>query len=315
MLRRSGQQPNLQGIPTRTILAANGLSQLDYNPLMDFRTETQIRLPNNAEKDLAHEIDKVVKELHSANWVPPPEKYSPLDDGAFGKEVHERVGNKYRGKSGWLVNGFFEEMSDGNWRFLGTDLADRQGKTEVDIMRLKRGYRLQPNMIVNRDLIESITDIKNTASGKLDFAGPDSQGQRLLRLTGNNPSKLRVLVPVQRYTRLSGWSLNKKFAALGAILFFAGVADTTYNVLHAEQFDQEFDAVVSEARRINGLMGQDYDTIVKPQLILWQIQVHNYLKHFMVTDEPLTLVTILRIYKLMGSENWELLQYDPEEDE
>ena len=156
---------------------------------------------NRWDDELVKLVIEEVEAMVRIEWEPG----NPSDSGAFGKEVHRRVVNRLRGKSGWMINVVVENDTNRILKIDGVgDRLPQQGYTQVDILRTEKGILggyYSPNVgdVIDHNRLEDLYDIKTTMSGGFT---PNQKDRLKSVLNGwGNPQnrKIKTVKPHKRW--------------------------------------------------------------------------------------------------------------------
>jgi hypothetical protein len=196
---------------------------------------------NDWDADIAAEIVKTINGM-VGTW--PTE---PVDDGAFGREVHNRVSSTLRNRDGWLVDVWFE-----------ADLktiapGPGAGRTQVDFLQVESGYSPNATEILDTSKVNDLYDIKTGLNGAMTV----QQRDRLTKILNGGvvgTREIKVAMAPQRWTNTGGWKANVNYGNGLRMLSLIGFASAAYASAHAmftfDEFDPDFVALVDEAKRI-----------------------------------------------------------------
>jgi hypothetical protein len=150
----------------------------------------------------------------------------------------------------------------------------------VDIIKLRDGFTPQVGQTLQVDDIVDLYDIKTSLSGNI---GP-AQAARLKKiLNGGDVSgqkSVKSLMTPRRWTPERGWHDNIRYHN-GIKLFGLFIGAEIWAALHIEDYREEFDKIIIEARLING------ETPPKrPEAIAAWLETHvkPYFQHFVADD-------------------------------
>lgn len=276
----------------------------EYNPSWEFVAKPKLKEQPEYMRELHQEVDRAVAELETSNWNGLTSidgtTYAPNDDGAFGKEVHKRVSRGLT-ESGWMTDVWVLRSEN---RIVGVGGTQPSGYastqlTQVDIIRLKEGYRPQIGDALDPSRIDDVIEIKTSLSTSL------TQGQ-LERLQDVVDGRdIRKGVPVRRWTRVRGWhdhqrgiNIRKTFRFVGG----AAVAGLTsaYTIFHYAEHEQQF---VSEIEPLIDNFRREQDHAFRAQYAAEIIdKMGSYLGRFMVDDTVIDLLKLATIYRILGED-------------
>jgi regulation of enolase protein 1 (concanavalin A-like superfamily) len=286
-----GERLDVEGVPEKVIYLRSEAPMGEYNPIWPFKSDPK-PLPGPAGyRVVADLIDQSVKEME-AN----PSSWTATNDGSFGTEVHKRVSSKLQNKSGWLVDVYVE---NGTNRILsiGNSPGSTTGTTQIDVLHLKSGYKPKVGQILDSSKIENLFEIKTSISGKI----ASDQKARLKAVMGGG--KIVVAKSPKRWTMASGWEPNKRFGAGFKLLSLVGVGSAVYAILNYDDEDEELDALIAEAKQINGISDPDWK---KASTIVWMGSVRNWLSQFFPDSTVVDLAIVGVIYtKVLPGEEFQ----------
>ena len=224
--------------------------------------------------ELADIIIDVIKQM-DGKWRPS----NPDNPGEFGNVVHQRVGERLKGRAGWAVdvyvrNGTNEIVS------IGKPPGDRTDTTQIDALKLKPGYTLEGKTVLDYTQIDDLYDVKTTASGIPD----PKQAERLKSvLNGWQPGgqrSIKVGMVERRWVASAGWVTNARGKnAIGLVRMIglaAGVAQTS-QAAHAmwsfKDDDPEFQSLLNWAQRVkqNDYMRGSSPAEQRAHFIKWEV--------------------------------------------
>lgn len=221
---------------------------LQYNPGWNwlFGGESVNDMPAGFEA-LAPVIKEEVDAMEAAGWTPA----NPANTGAFGSEVHRRVGQRMSGQEGWLVDVYVQEQTDGSHRIVSIGAVPPGGvggTTQIDLLHLAPDYNPQVNDIIDRTKIQNLFDIKTSLNNGFSGGAGIDQLARLKAVNGGRD--IVVAKSYKRWTSGSGWHVNNKFKLGAELLGYIGVATSAWAILNYHSHDQQLDAVLEDAQRV-----------------------------------------------------------------
>lgn len=276
----------------------------EYNPSWELAAKPEFERQPAYMRQLLREIDRAVEDLETSNWNGLTSidgtTYSPNDAGAFGKEVHKRVALRLTGsrwmKDVWILESENRVIAIGGAQPPGYGSAQL---TQVDIMRLKGGYTPQVGDILDPSRIDDIIDIKTSLNAEMT-AG---QRNRLRAVVGGR--KIRVAVPVRRWTRGLSWhehAVGRNMRMGLALVGGAGVAGLSSGFAimqyaeHEEQFVNEIQPLINDFRNEqNDIFRATYAAEIVDKM-------GSYLGQFMLEDTIVNFVKLATIYKIFGED-------------
>jgi hypothetical protein len=222
-------------------------------------------------------VKYTVQFLEKYGWRPK----NPVNRGSFGDIVHKLTGDHFKDKPGWLVDAYVGR--DTNILLsIGSKPANlpESAFQQVDIIKLRDGFTPQVGQTLQVDDIVDLYDIKTSLSGNI---GP-AQAARLKKiLNGGDVSgqkSVKSLMTPRRWTPERGWHDNIRYHN-GIKLFGLFIGAEIWAALHIEDYREEFDKIIIEARLING------ETPPKrPEAIAAWLETHvkPYFQHFVADD-------------------------------
>jgi hypothetical protein len=110
--------------------------QFRYNPVWPFSSGAKVNAAQPHRAQLAKTIEEVVAEMEAQGWTG-----NRNDPGAFGKEVHRRVGQRLHGQNGWHTDVYVNRTTR-EIVAINQPPATLAGTTQVDIVRVKEGHTI-----------------------------------------------------------------------------------------------------------------------------------------------------------------------------
>jgi hypothetical protein len=293
------EQPTGDLIPNEfpVVAFSEGAVQVQYNPEEDdiFFGAKEI---TEADKKVGEAIKEVVEDMKASGWTSGSGSidgttYTGNDDGAFGKEVHKRVAARFQGKPGWVAELYVDDIT--------LKLHDRplppgqQGRTNLDLMKLKDGYMPQVGDILDQSQIEEIYEIKTSLKGKVE------QGQlnRLKRAKGGD---IKVVNSKFRWTTAKGWHLSPKFGRYVRVLSIIGLAASPVVFVLGSEGDEKLKEVTAKAVEIKQLSEAGEIDFFDKRLHL--IDLNRLMKEYfdsVTGGNPVTDLAFLGgLYKIIG---------------
>ncbi|MEX0669881.1 MAG: hypothetical protein WD060_05435 [Pirellulales bacterium] len=209
----------------------------------------------NWDAELAQVIGDVVKGM-DGTWNPA----NPLDDGAFGKAVHEGVSDVLRNRDGWAVDVYVDNVSRQIVSIGGPPPNGTAGTTQIDVLKLKSGYRLDESsigQILDHTKIDDVYDVKTTASG-IPNAGQATRLKAILNggIEGG-PRDIKIGMVERRWVKASGWVDNARYkngiGVLKMLGLAAGVvqsAETAHAMWAFQDNDPEFVELMNKVEQL-----------------------------------------------------------------
>lgn len=222
-----------------------------FNANGSTRLVTALQL-SDWDAELARIIGDVVKDMEGA-WTPS----NPLDDGAFGKEVHRRVSEVLQGRAGWAVDVYVENGTNLIKSIGGPPSGGTTNTTQVDVLKLKSGYTPQVDDVLDHTKIDDLYDVKTTASGIPD-AGQAGRLKRVLNGGVDGGARdIRIGMVERRWVKASGWVNNARYdkgiGLLRMLGLAAGVvqsAETAHAMWAFQDDDPELQALLADAQKV-----------------------------------------------------------------
>ena len=274
----------------------------EYNPSWELPATSDFERQPAYMRQLLREIDRAVADLETSNWNGLTSidgtTYAHNDAGAFGKEVHKRAALRLTG-SRWMTDVWILESEN---RVVAIGGAQPSGYastqlTQVDIMRLNRGYTPQVGDILDPSRIDDIIDIKTSLNAEMT-AG---QRNRLRAVVGGR--EIRVAVPVRRWTRGLSWHEHIRGRNLRLGLALAGGAavsglSSAYAIIqyadHQDQFVADIEPLIDD-------FIDEHDPVHKNAIAIQLVsRIGDYLSLFMPENTVVDAVTVLTIYRILG---------------
>ncbi|HVT87422.1 MAG TPA: hypothetical protein VHD56_01105 [Tepidisphaeraceae bacterium] len=282
-------------VPYQKINLSNETTQLSYNPMWPFSSGPKIKSPGEAVERLGKSVQDKVQEMHSQSWTPT----IPTDDGAFGKEVHTRVSAQLTAEDSHWVSDVYVRRSDNHIISIGAPPPGGvTGTTQVDLIYLKQGQQLQVGQVWDREQYSLMAEVKTSIGGKID---PDQLG-RLKALNGGEDIFVTEGTEVM-YKRSGGWQINTKWKQIGRFLSLVGAAKTAWNIMHADSYDAEMDAIITKANYIQKrpyVPGPIGETEKVGDLVQLQSMFGDYLSHFVPSDTAVNAMKLFSLNKIIS---------------
>jgi hypothetical protein len=204
--------------------------------------------------ELATSIGDVIKDM-DGTWNPE----NPLDDGAFGKEVDRRVGQAFANRDGWAVDVYVDNDTR-KVVAIGTRPANVANTTQIDVLKLKSGYKPTVDEVLDHTQIDDLYDVKTTASGIPDT----SQAERLKKVLNGGidggDRNIKIGMVERRWVKTTGWIDNPRYKNGIGLLKMLGLAvgvvqhaQTAHAMWAFQDNDPEFGEMLNEARKIRDL--------------------------------------------------------------
>jgi hypothetical protein len=243
--------PGTTAHPTlRSIEASGPFVSWAFNAGARRRLVTSFQL-TEWDTELAGIIIDVIKQM-DGTWRPS----NPDNPGEFGDVVHQRVGERLKGRAGWAVDVYVRNATN-EIVSIGKPPGDRTGTTQIDALKLKPGYTLEGKTVLDYTQIDDLYDVKTTASGIPD----PKQAERLKSvLNGWQPGgqrSIKVGMVERRWVASAGWVDNARGKnAIGLVRMIglaAGVAQTSQTAHAMWSFkddDPEFQSLLNAAQRV-----------------------------------------------------------------
>ena len=240
---------------------------------------------------------------HQFSWL------KPSDSGYYGKAIHSEVSRQFVGKDGWYSQDIYVEN--------GTNKVLSFGKppkgihyskiTQIDLLHVQPGYRIQVGQILDSSKIINLFDIKGTVKGEMKKV----QIKRLNDILNNgldNPTrKIYVITPPEVYNQnQKKWIPTKNPVGFRLLQYF-GVATGAYQILKGgyaiarpSEYDFDFeDNIKPEVDRINGI--KDLSDKRLSTALLISGPVKNYVEHYSGGVSAITNLGFHgAMYKILG---------------
>lgn len=282
-------------VPYQIVAVGNGSVQLSYNPSWPFPSGPKVKSADAAVERLGKSIKDVVERMKAEDWAPK----NPLDDGAFGKEVHARVSAQLAAEDPRWVADIYVRRTDKQILSIGVPPPGGvAGTAQVDLVYLKEGQQLQVGQIWDHNKYNLLAEIKTSIGGKI------SAGQKEVLKALNNGQRIFVTegAPVM-WKRQGGWQTNSKWRRVGRLLAILGAASAVWNIMHADDYDDELDAILAKADDIRSTpyhehAGGEQEKV--GDILEFQTMYANYLAHFTPDDTPIQIMQLLSAYDLIA---------------
>ncbi len=292
---------NLPPYPAVTVSPGEVL--WEYNPAWGLVSKPKLEKPPEYMRELHREVDRAVADLEASNWNGRTSidgtTYAPNDDGAFGKEVHKRASLRLTG-SNWMTDVWVLRSENRVVAIGGTQPPGYQSTqlTQVDVLRLKQGYRPQVGEVLDPSRIDDLIEIKTSLSAELT----ESQEDRLRRVVGGRD--VRKAVPVRRWSRTSGWHehLRGRNMRMGLALVggasLAGLS-SAYTIMHYTDHEQQFVAQIEPLiRDFRHEQNEAFRALYAAEII---DKIGSYLGNFMPDATVVGLIKVATIYRILGT--------------
>jgi Ca2+-binding RTX toxin-like protein len=245
---------------------------------------------NDWDADLAAEIIKTIEGMEGT-WPT-----QPVDDGAFGREVHARVSSTFRDQDGWLVDVW---VSNSDFRTIvdpGT-----ANSTQVDFLKVEPGYSVETDDILDTTKVHDLYDIKTGLNGTMTA----DQRDRLKKVLNGGTigtRQIKVAMAPQRWTNSGGWKANKNYGNGFRLLSLIGFGAAGYATAHAmftfDEFDPDFIALVDEAKRIQKMNDPQNKRIFTAAWL--ETHVKPFLSKFSPDSAPIDFGVKAVQYQIIG---------------
>lgn len=278
--------------------------EIEYNP----RAKTKkgaATLPLSVDAEFLITLinNVIVLDMETQNWDGSSE--DPGDPGAFGKEVHKRVGQRLQGIPDWHSNVIVEKLGDnGPYRIvrIGGDDPPGTGRIQIDAFKSRPGYAPVVGQNLDIKQIEELFEIKTGVAGRIEPA----QRQALEALMEGRG--FTIPMSKRRWTPTIGWNFTPKVAKklrLGRIVGRAvGVAAAAqlvtpvWALVSHSQYDEELD----EAIRAADAAKRETNEQIKPLLALEAIEkAVDYFTHFNPDPSTTPMIKLAVFYHYYGS--------------
>jgi hypothetical protein len=155
---------------------------------------------------MQHIIDEVTQELEADLNHAWKNAYHPDDTGAYGKEVHKRVGQRLQGKLDWHSSVWFDTTTR---KVVSIGAPPQGGATdtigEIDVLKMKKGQTIQVGWEYDPSKVSTVHEIKTSIRGGI--AAP--QRAKYEGITGGN--LYRVQNPTRYYSHTSNsWVVHTR---------------------------------------------------------------------------------------------------------
>jgi autotransporter-associated beta strand protein len=271
--------PGATAHPTlRSIEASGSVVSWAFNPRGERRLVTSFQL-TEWDTELAGIIVDVIKQM-DGTWRPS----NPGNPGEFGNVVHQRVGERLKGRAGWAVDVYVRNRTN-EIVSIGTPPPNRTDTTQIDALKLKPGYTLEGKQFLDYTQIDDLYDVKTTASGIPD----PEQAERLKSvLNGWQPGgqrSIKVGMVERRWVASAGWVDNVRCKnAIGLVRMIglaAGVAQTA-ETAHAmwtfKDDDAELQALLAKAQKVKDGTYQKGLIRSEQRALFIKLEVNPFLK-------------------------------------
>ncbi len=255
-------------------------------------------------RQLHREVDRAVADLETSNWNGLTSidgtTYAPNDDGAFGKEVHKRASLRLTG-SRWMTDVWVLESDNRVIAIGGTQPSGYASTelTQVDVIRLKQGYRPQVGDVLDPARIDDVIEIKTSLNAELT----ENQESRLKKVVGGRD--IRKGVAVRRWTRARGWHDHRRGLNIRKTFIFAGGAavaglTSAYTIFHYTEHEEQFVAEIEPL--IDNFRSEQNDAFRALYAAEIIDKMGSYLGRFMVDDTVVDILKLATIYKILGED-------------
>ena len=234
-------------------------------------------VPSAWDTELSIAIETIAKQMKDSNWTPT----DPIDDGAFGKEVHRRVKELFANKPEWVADIYVE---NGTNKIVASSGV---GRTQVDLLRVKPGYRPQVGEILDVSKVEDLYDVKTSLKGSMTAIQRDNLKSVINGWSGANNRSIKLARSSISYAQGTGWRDNLRVSNLIKIIGLLGLAKCAYNAIESDAYADELDALVREAARIKRITDP---TQRATDTAIWiNTKLKPYLSHFVPSDDALNI--------------------------
>lgn len=250
----SGVLPSADGPWLIQAPNSNDLS-VEYNPsvLLSLVQGSSEQYVEPLINEVASSLDQITLDMKNQNWVP----NNPADDGAFGKEVHNRLSAQYAGNSR-VRGGMLIDMNTREILVLeGYNGAGTSTAVQVDVVVFDDGYSPEQGDILDPSKAEAI-DAKTNNRGRIR----STQRSRLRSVFDND--KIRVLNAKHKWTASNSWHVNPRWKSAAGVATVLGAGVTVWVILQPDQYDARFDDI---RRAYEGTLAQPDNPSFKRDLV------------------------------------------------
>lgn len=281
-------------VPDVIMLNSDAMIEVAYNPMWILPSATGIITPPKHEKQLAELLVSVPEEMLQEGWVP----VNPDDSGAYGKEVHRRISASLADDARWMTDVFVDSNTNAILSVGHVPPGGRAGTTEIDVLRLKRGYRPKVGDTLNPSRIQGLYEIKTSVAG----AVLPEQLARLKRVIGGGDVKLAVTET--RWIPDEGWQRVRRTQNLIRVLGIAGVAAVTYAYLVPDTAMAAYENVAEEYEDLAFARNRTSPDELEITLEAAEVVAASraYLSRYVEDPAIVDLITQLAIYKAMDGD-------------
>jgi hypothetical protein len=271
--------PGATAHPTlRSIEASGSFVSWAFNAEGRRRLVTSFQL-TEWDTELAGIIVDVIKQM-DGTWRPS----NPDNPGEFGNVVHQRVGERLKGRAGWAVDVYVRDRTN-EIVSIGTPPDDRTNTTQIDALKLKPGYTLEGKKFLDYTQIDDLYDVKTTASGIPDREQAERLKSVLNGWQSGGQRSIKVGMVERRWVASAGWVDNVRYKnAIGLVRMIglaAGVAQTA-ETAHAmwtfKHDDAELQSLLDKARKVKAGQWLDDGPPSYQRALFIKLEVNPFLR-------------------------------------
>jgi hypothetical protein len=271
--------PGATAHPTlRSIEASGSFVSWAFNAEGRRRLVTSFQL-TEWDTELAGIIVDVIKQM-DGTWRPS----NPDNPGEFGNVVHQRVGERLKGRAGWAVDVYVRDRTN-EIVSIGTPPDDRTNTTQIDALKLKPGYTLEGKKFLDYTQIDDLYDVKTTASGIPDREQAERLKSVLNGWQSGGQRSIKVGMVERRWVASAGWVDNVRYKnAIGLVRMIglaAGVAQTA-ETAHAmwtfKHDDAELQSLLDKARKLKAGQWLDDGPPSYQRALFIKLEVNPFLR-------------------------------------
>jgi hypothetical protein len=180
-----------------------------------------------------------------------------LDNGAFGKAVHERASEILQVREGWAADVYVDNDSRKILSIGGPPRGGTTRTTQIDAMKLKPGYRLEVGAVLDHTQIDDLYDVKTTASG----IPQQDQATRLKKILNGGieggSRDIKIGMVERRWVKASGWIDNDRYKKGIGVLKMLGLAagvvqsaETAHAMWAFQDNDPDFENFINKVKML-----------------------------------------------------------------